>query len=76
MSYPHSKPISLGNHFPNPADSIVPFGHAPPHNHAADGAMDVALRSVPLPEGLLGRLKQLALTMPDEASGQVDYLGC
>jgi hypothetical protein len=68
--------MSLGNHFPNPADSNAPFGHAPPHIHGADGAMDVALRSVPLPEGLLGRLKQLALTMPDEATGQVDYLGC
>jgi hypothetical protein len=41
-----------------------------------DNAVDVALRSVPLPDGMLNRLKRMAFTMPDEAAGQVDYLGC
>ncbi len=76
MSYPHAKPMPIDNAFPKLADSIVPFGHALPLIHGADGAMDAALRSVPLPEGLLGRLKQLALTISDEAADPVDYLGC
>ena len=76
MSYPHSKPMSLGDTFPNSADPLAAFDHLWPQIQSTDGAMDAALRSVPLPEGLLGRLKQLALTIPDEAAGQVDYLGC
>jgi hypothetical protein len=77
MSYPHSKSMSLGDAFPSAAEPLAAHDNSLPYVHAAtDGAMDVALRSVPLPEGLLGRLKQLALTIADEAAGPVDYLGC
>ena len=44
--------------------------------HTADRAIDSALRSVPLPEGLMTRLGKLVYAMPDEATDQVDYLGC
>ena len=44
--------------------------------HVADRAIDVALCSVPLPEGLLTRLGKLVYAMPDEAADQVDCLGC
>jgi hypothetical protein len=43
---------------------------------AGDRALDAALRSVPLPDGLLTRLGKLAYTMPGEAADQFDCLGC
>ncbi len=43
---------------------------------SADLAIDAALRSVPLPDGLITRLGMLVYTMPDETADQVDYLGC
>jgi hypothetical protein len=76
MSYPHSKPISIGDAFFNPANSIAAFDYSRPFVQSQDGAIDVALRNVPLPDGMLNRLKRLAITMPDETSGQIDYLGC
>ena len=45
-------------------------------SHAADRAIDAALRSVPLPDGLLTRLGTLVYAMPDETADQVDCLGC
>ena len=45
-------------------------------HHAADSAIDEALRSVPLPQGLLSRLGLLAYTAPDDAADKVDWLGC
>ena len=44
--------------------------------HAADNAIDEALRSVPLPQGLLTRLGLIAYTAPDDAADAVDWLGC
>jgi hypothetical protein len=44
--------------------------------HAADSAIDEALRSVPLPQGLLLRLGLIAYTAPDDAADKVDWLGC
>jgi hypothetical protein len=44
--------------------------------HAADSAIDEALRSVPLPQGLLTRLGLIAYTAPDDAADKVDWLGC
>ena len=76
MSYPHSKPISIGDNFPNPADSFGAPDGAWPFIQSADRAIDAALRGVPLPDGLLSRLGRLAYTMSDEAADQVDYLGC
>jgi hypothetical protein len=45
-------------------------------SHAADSAIDDALRSVPLPQGLLSRLGLIAYTAPDDAADKVDWLGC
>jgi hypothetical protein len=44
--------------------------------HAADSAIDEALRSVPLPQGLMTRLGLIAYTIPDDAADKVDWLGC
>jgi hypothetical protein len=76
MSYPHIKPMAIGGAqgassdvraTPNPSIQFV---------LSLDGALDTALRSVPIPEGMLTRLQRLALTITDESNGQVDYLGC
>jgi hypothetical protein len=45
-------------------------------DHAADSAIDLALRTVPLPDGLLMRLAMIVRTIPDGAPEQVDWLGC
>jgi hypothetical protein len=44
--------------------------------HAADSAIDEALRSVPLPQGLMTRLGLIAYTIQDDAADKVDWLGC
>jgi hypothetical protein len=49
------------------------FLHSP---HAVDSAIDEALRSVPLPQGLMTRLGLIAYTAPDDAADKVDWLGC
>jgi hypothetical protein len=41
-----------------------------------DRAIDVVLRSVPLPDGLMTRLGRLVSTMADDAPDHVDWLGC
>jgi hypothetical protein len=41
-----------------------------------DRAIDDALRSVPLPQGLLTRLGLIAYSIPEDAADQVDWLGC
>ena len=76
MSYPHSKPISIGDAIFNSVDGIAAFERTRPFFQGTDGAIDVALRNVSLPDGLLERLQTLAMTMPDETSGRFDYLGC
>jgi hypothetical protein len=76
MSYPHSKPNSLGNAYSIPAESSGVSDHSLPFVQSLDSAVDAALRSVPLPDGMLNRLKRLAFTMPDETAGRMDYLGC
>ena len=42
----------------------------------ADTAIDAALCSVPLPDGLLLRLDKFVYAMTDETNGSVDWLGC
>jgi hypothetical protein len=49
------------------------FSHS---SHTADSAIDDALRSVPLPQGLLTRLGLIAYMAPDDAADKVDWLGC
>jgi hypothetical protein len=59
-------------------------GFALPHSRdetrsaiqAVDRAVDAALRSVPIPDGMLSRLGLLVLTIADEQVDSVDYLGC
>lgn len=74
MSYPHIKPIAIGGARIASTDAVL----APNLSFALsiDGAVDAALRSVPLPDGLLARLQRMVLAMPDESADQVDYLGC
>jgi hypothetical protein len=76
MSYPHSKPISFGDTFQDPTDSRGALEGSLPFIQSADRTIDAALRNVPLPDGMLNRLKRLVYTMSDEAADQVDYLGC
>jgi hypothetical protein len=45
-------------------------------SHTTDDAIDIALRGIPLPNGLMTRLGKLAYTVFDESADQVDYLGC
>ena len=44
-----------------------------PHS---DSAIDAALRSVPLPEGLLTRLGMVAYTVSEDSADKLDWLGC
>jgi hypothetical protein len=76
MSYSHSKPNSLGDAYSIPAESSGASDQLLPFVQSLDTAVDAALRSVPLPDGMLNRLKRMAFTMPDETAGQMDYLGC
>jgi hypothetical protein len=41
-----------------------------------DSAIDEALRSVPLPQGLLTRLGLIAYSISEDSADQVDWLGC
>jgi len=77
MSYPHWEPV--------PSNHYLPYGEATgggavddqlPHVRSADLAIDAALRSVPLPDGLLTRLDRFVDAMADSATDSVDYLGC
>jgi hypothetical protein len=47
-----------------------------PPDHSEDRAIDIALRAVPLPDGLMTRLGRLVYSMPDDAPDHVDWLGC
>jgi hypothetical protein len=58
----------------NTADYSAEFvERSQPHS---DSAIDAALRSVPLPEGLLTRLGTLAYTFSEESADKHDWLGC
>lgn len=76
MLYPHIKPITIGGAQIASTDAALPLSPAPSFTLTIDGAVDAALRSVPLPDGLLARLQRLALAMFDESADQADYLGC
>lgn len=76
MSFIHSNSTFDSHSFLNCQIQSSAAGDAAPSGHTADRAIDAALRSVPLPDGLLTRLGKLAYTMPDEAADQVDWLGC
>jgi hypothetical protein len=47
-----------------------------PSQPHSDTAIDAALRSVPLPEGLLTRLGMVAYTVSEGSADKLDWLGC
>ncbi len=77
MSYPHWEPIHSNHHL---SQGVSTNGGAlddrVPHVHSADMAIDAALRSVPLPDGLLTRLDKFVHAMTEDATDSVDWLGC
>ena len=82
MLHFYMKPLSGGDHFSDIEDAFPYVGSRlrpePPvlPERSEDRTIDSALRSVPLPEGLLARLGALVYTMSDESTDHVDYLGC
>lgn len=76
MSYPHSKTFLSSVTFTTSADTIAPLHGSLAFIRPGDGAIDAALRNVPLPEGLMRRLGQLAGSLSDGVSDSIDYLGC
>jgi hypothetical protein len=81
MSYFDRQPFlgqlsESGKHFPDPNDVLPFIDCRPGSRHSVDRAIDSALRSVPLPEGLMTRLGKLVPALCDDTAGRVDYLGC
>ena len=76
MPYSHSRPLKLNYELRRSDSERLTSGHSSPAGQTVDSALDSALRSVPLPEGLMTRLTLLAYTVPDEAADRVDWLGC
>jgi hypothetical protein len=76
MSQPHSQPFHLSLNPSSNHSNEQLIGSFPPFSQAVDCAIDTALRTVPLPDGLLTRLSRLIYAMPDDAPDQVDWLGC
>lgn len=76
MPYSNSRLYGLGRKPTAASENAAAtnaFWYSP---HAADSAIDEALRSVPLPQGLLTRLGMIAYTAPDDTADMVDWLGC
>jgi hypothetical protein len=73
MLYFYSRPMFGGDRFTDSDDLLPPMGGFTPagKSQSADRAVDTALRSVPLPDGLMVRLVNLAVTLPDDATDQV-----
>jgi hypothetical protein len=76
MSYLHSKPVFDHGRFANGDSPSRFFGEQPSQHERTDLGIDAALRSVPLPEGLMTRLGKLVYKMSDDPVDQVDWLGC
>lgn len=77
MSYPHWESVPCNQYRPPRHDSTNgALRDSTSHVQSADKSIDAALRSVPLPDGLLTRLDKFVLSMSDGATDSVDYLGC
>jgi len=76
MSQSDSEPFDLSYKYRVDGAAPLTSEHPCPAGHTTDSALDSALRSVPLPHGLLTRLSLLAYTVPDDAADHVDWLGC
>jgi hypothetical protein len=75
MSYFYSKPFAAENRFADLFDRMKSTDDRSASKRSADGAIDHALRNVPLPNGLLKRLGKLVYTLREEAPDRVDYRG-
>ena len=77
MSYPHWEPVHSSHYLPQGESINGGAVHENvPHLHSTDMVIDAALRSVPLPDGLLLRLDKFVHAMTDETADPVDWLGC
>ena len=76
MSSPLSKSNLFDDFLATPTSAFAANASAMPLGDSADRAIDAALKSVPLPDGLLSRLGLMVSTMSDDVSDAVDYLGC
>ena len=76
MSYPHFSSAFNHREFIPELSASQNSVRSSKSAHSNDRAIDSALRSVPLPEGLMTRLSKLVYTIADERSDQVDCLGC
>lgn len=76
MSSPLSKSNLFDDFLAPPTNAFATSDGHPPLVHTADRAIDAALKSVPLPDGLISRLGLMVSTMSDDVSDPVDYLGC
>lgn len=76
MSYLHSSSAFHGSQFIHEPSAARSNDGPEKPAHTTDRAIDSALRSVPLPSGLMTRLGKLAYTLSDETADQVDWLGC
>jgi len=73
MLHFYSRPLFGGDRFTDSDDLMPPVAGFPAvgGGESPDRAIDAALRSVPLPEGLMVRMSMLAVTLPDDATDQV-----
>jgi hypothetical protein len=76
MSYFESTPHVGGDGSISAEELFSSSGAFSPSVRTVDCAIDSALRSVPLPNGMMTRLANLLCTMPDDAADHMDYLGC
>jgi hypothetical protein len=81
MLHFYSRPLFGGDRFADSDDLLPLMGGFTPKSEkseaqSADRLIESKLRNVPLPEGLMVRLANLAVTLSDDATDQVDYLGC
>ena len=75
MSYPTRRSFYAGRE-PTAASETETAANGRGHARHADSAIDEALRSVPLPQGLLARLGMIAYSISEDSADQVDWLGC
>ncbi len=73
MFHFYSRPLFGGDRSTDPDDLLPPVGGFPAvgAGQSPDRSIDTALRSVPLPEGLMVRMSMLAVNLPDDATDQV-----
>ena len=76
MSYSDSKPTDLQVKSALDESETLPTSPVLTLSTPADAAIDAALRSVSLPNGLLVRLNALIAVIPDDVTNHADWLGC